>query len=215
MCSTACLLTDGAIAAGAALFFELAFFRCATRPCACQAPGDASGMHNVQQARSTALDMRSQPLIQAAGAPQGVACVLGAGVEVQQGDHRLPLWSPAAGLHRGSLRSPCCTSTPAPSTQATPWGAPAAWMSGWLRISRAVERACCTLCMPLASPGAWHAHGLVAQRKNASSKNNAAPAAIAPSVRRHAVLHITKYRNTRYWAVWEGHKLLCVTVYKK
>jgi len=29
------------------------------------------------------------------------------------------------------------------------------------------------------------------------------------------VLHITKYRNTRYWAVWEGHQLLCVTVYKK
>jgi hypothetical protein len=29
------------------------------------------------------------------------------------------------------------------------------------------------------------------------------------------VLHITKYRNTRYWALWEGHRLLCVTVYKK
>ena len=29
------------------------------------------------------------------------------------------------------------------------------------------------------------------------------------------MLHITKYRNTRYWAVWEGHRLLCVTVYKK
>ncbi len=29
------------------------------------------------------------------------------------------------------------------------------------------------------------------------------------------MLHITKYRNTRYWAVWEGHQLLCVTVYKK
>jgi hypothetical protein len=29
------------------------------------------------------------------------------------------------------------------------------------------------------------------------------------------VLHIAKYRNTRYWAVWEGHQLLCVTVYKK
>src|SRR6266568_7892379 len=102
MCSTACLLTDGAIAAGAALFFELAFFRLPTRPCACQAPGDASGMHNVQQARSTALDMLSQPLIQAAGATQVVACVLVARVEVQQGDHRLPLWSPAAG--RGLLR---------------------------------------------------------------------------------------------------------------
>ena len=29
------------------------------------------------------------------------------------------------------------------------------------------------------------------------------------------MLHITTYRNTRYWAVWEGHQLLCVTVYKK
>ena len=29
------------------------------------------------------------------------------------------------------------------------------------------------------------------------------------------MLHITKYRNTRYWAVWEGHQLLCVTVDKK
>ena len=29
------------------------------------------------------------------------------------------------------------------------------------------------------------------------------------------MLHLTKYRNTRYWAVSEGHQLLCVTVYKK
>ena len=29
------------------------------------------------------------------------------------------------------------------------------------------------------------------------------------------MLRITKYRNTRYWAVWEDHQLLCVTVYKK
>ena len=29
------------------------------------------------------------------------------------------------------------------------------------------------------------------------------------------MLRITKYRNTRYWAVWEGHQLLSVTVYKK
>ena len=59
-------------------------------------------MYDLQQARSTALDMLSQSLIQAAGAAQGVACVLGARVEVQQGDHRLPLWSPAA--VRGLLR---------------------------------------------------------------------------------------------------------------
>ena len=25
----------------------------------------------------------------------------------------------------------------------------------------------------------------------------------------------SKYRNTRYWALWEGHQLLCVTVYKR
>ena len=29
------------------------------------------------------------------------------------------------------------------------------------------------------------------------------------------MLRITHYRNTRYWAVWEWHQLLCVTVYKK
>jgi hypothetical protein len=29
------------------------------------------------------------------------------------------------------------------------------------------------------------------------------------------VLHITRYRNTRFWAVWEGRQLLCVTVYKQ
>ena len=29
------------------------------------------------------------------------------------------------------------------------------------------------------------------------------------------MLRITKYRNTRFWAVWEGPQLLCVTVYKK
>ena len=29
------------------------------------------------------------------------------------------------------------------------------------------------------------------------------------------MLRITKYRNTRYWALWEDHQLLCVTVDKK
>ena len=29
------------------------------------------------------------------------------------------------------------------------------------------------------------------------------------------MLHIAQYRNTRYWAVCEGHQLLCVAVYKK
>jgi hypothetical protein len=30
-----------------------------------------------------------------------------------------------------------------------------------------------------------------------------------------AMLSITRYRNTRYWALWEGGQLLAVTVYKK
>ncbi|MGE3537771.1 MAG: hypothetical protein AB7N91_10080 [Candidatus Tectimicrobiota bacterium] len=29
------------------------------------------------------------------------------------------------------------------------------------------------------------------------------------------MLHLTTYRHTRYWARWEGHQLLCVTVDKK
>ena len=29
------------------------------------------------------------------------------------------------------------------------------------------------------------------------------------------MLSITRYRNTRYWALWEGGQLLVVTVYKK
>src|SRR5262249_42377021 len=29
------------------------------------------------------------------------------------------------------------------------------------------------------------------------------------------MLSITRYRNTRYWALWEGGQLLAVTVYKK
>ena len=65
----------------------------------------------------------------------------------------------------------------------------------------AVERACCTSCRPRASPGAWRAPGLVAKRKNASSKSSAAPAATARSARRHAVLTVTKYPNSRFWAV--------------
>ena len=101
------------------------------------------------------------------------------------------------------------------STRATTWAAPATSRRVSRSMRRAGVRACCTSCRPPASPGAWRAPGLAAKRKNASSRNNAGPAATAPSARRHAVLHITKYRNTRYWAVWEGHRLLCVTVYKK
>lgn len=29
------------------------------------------------------------------------------------------------------------------------------------------------------------------------------------------MLSITRYQNTRYWALWEGRALLAVTVYKK
>lgn len=29
------------------------------------------------------------------------------------------------------------------------------------------------------------------------------------------MLSITRYRDTRYWALWEGGQLLAVTVYKK
>jgi len=29
------------------------------------------------------------------------------------------------------------------------------------------------------------------------------------------MLCITRYGNTRYWALWEGGQLLAVTVYKK
>ena len=29
------------------------------------------------------------------------------------------------------------------------------------------------------------------------------------------MLSITRYRNTRYWALWEGGQLLAFTVYKK
>src|SRR5207245_3012670 len=63
--------------------------------------------------------------------------------------------------------------------------------------------------------GSSPAPGAAASTASASSKNRAGPAASAHFARRPAVLHITKYRNTRYWAVWEGHQLLCVTVYKK
>src|SRR2546428_7862502 len=92
----ACLLADRAGAAGAELLRELAFFRCATRPGARQAPGDASGLHNVQHARTPASRMECETRREVARAAQGVARVLGAGVEMQQGDHRFPLWSPVA-----------------------------------------------------------------------------------------------------------------------
>src|SRR5215468_9564399 len=63
--------------------------------------------------------------------------------------------------------------------------------------------------------GSSPAPGVAASTASASAKNRAGPAASVLSVRRPVVLRITKYRNTRYWALWEGHQLLCVTVYKK
>src|SRR5262245_6693174 len=63
--------------------------------------------------------------------------------------------------------------------------------------------------------GSSPAPGAAVSTASASSKTRAGPAASAHYARRPAVLRITKYRNTRYWALWEGHQLLCVTVYKK
>ena len=31
----------------------------------------------------------------------------------------------------------------------------------------------------------------------------------------HPFIHISRYRTTRYWAVWRGAELVCVTVYRK
>jgi len=63
--------------------------------------------------------------------------------------------------------------------------------------------------------GSSPAPGAAASTASASAKTRAGLAASARSARRPAVLRITKYRNTRYWALWEGHQLLCVTVYKR
>ena len=31
----------------------------------------------------------------------------------------------------------------------------------------------------------------------------------------HPFIHISRYRTTRYWAVWRGAELIAVTVYRK
>ena len=31
----------------------------------------------------------------------------------------------------------------------------------------------------------------------------------------HRFIHISRYRHTRYWAVWRGAELVAVTVYRK
>src|SRR5262245_66262451 len=82
-------------------------------------------------------------------------------------------------------------------------------------MAKAAAPASSRWCMRSALVGSSPAPGAAASTASASSKTRAGPAASAPSARRHAVLHITRYRNTRFWAVWEGHQLLCVTVYKK
>src|SRR6266705_3318298 len=92
MCSTACLLADGAVAAGAELLLELALFRFATRPGARQAPGDACGLHDVEQARAPASGMERETRLEVAGAAQVVARVLVAGVKMEQVDHLVLLW---------------------------------------------------------------------------------------------------------------------------
>ena len=60
------------------------------------------------------------------------------------------------------------------------------------------------------------APGRVAQSASASSRSKAAEVASVPSARRSArMLSMTRYRDTRSWALWEGGQLLAVTVYKK
>src|SRR6266478_2642482 len=82
-------------------------------------------------------------------------------------------------------------------------------------MGKAAAPASSRSCGRSALVGSSPAPGAAASTASASAKNRAGPAASAPSVRRPAVLRITQYRNTRYWAVWEDHQLLCVTVYKK
>src|SRR5713101_6677114 len=82
-------------------------------------------------------------------------------------------------------------------------------------MGKAAAPASSRWCMRPALVGSSPAPGAAASTASASSKNRAGPAAAAHSARRPAVLRITKYRNTRYWALWEDHQLLCVTVYKK
>src|SRR6185503_3692729 len=96
MCSTACLLADGTVAAGPALFLQLALFRFASRPGARQAPGDARGLHHVQQARTPARRMECETRREVAGAAQVVPRVFIARIEMEQVDHRFSLGRPAA-----------------------------------------------------------------------------------------------------------------------
>ena len=87
MRSTACRLAEGAVAAGAALLLELAFFRFAPGPGARQTPGDASGLHDLEQARAPASRMEREACLEVARAAQVVARVFIARVEMEQIDH--------------------------------------------------------------------------------------------------------------------------------
>src|SRR5262245_37429445 len=82
-------------------------------------------------------------------------------------------------------------------------------------MGKAAAPASLRWCRRSVSAGSSPAPGAVASTASANSKTRAGLAASARSARRPAVLLITKYRNTRYWALWEDHRLLCVTVFKK
>ena len=94
--STACLLfANRAVAAGAALLLELAFFRFATRPGARQAPGDARGLDDVHQACAPASRMEREACLEVARAAEGVARVFVARVEMEQIDQTFSCGRPA------------------------------------------------------------------------------------------------------------------------
>src|SRR3989442_15642557 len=95
MYSTACLLTDRAVATGAELLFELAFFCFAPRPGARQPPGDACGLHDVHQACTPASGMEREACLEVAGAAQVVARVFVARIEMEQVDHTGSFGRPA------------------------------------------------------------------------------------------------------------------------
>src|SRR5882672_12017915 len=91
MRSTAGLLTDGAEAAGPALFFALALAVLAAAPGAGELPTNADRPHDLEEAGAAAFPMLGQASLQVLAGAQIMLGVLVGAIEVEQVHHHVSL----------------------------------------------------------------------------------------------------------------------------
>src|SRR5215510_2058310 len=91
MRSTTGLLTEGAEAAGPALFFELALAVLAAAPGAGELPADTDRLHHLEEAGAAAFAMLSQAPLQVLAGAQIMLGMLVGVIEVEQVHHHVSL----------------------------------------------------------------------------------------------------------------------------